>query len=551
MRRLLIFIIGAITFTNGYSQKADTRYSEKLKLEVGAYGLKIAGADNSKIYFFEKKEKANIGAFFGGAVSSIIAKISTFNKATLEFVAERDYKKELKGNEFYDIQYLNDRLFLFCTANARKDKGLIVSGFEIDKQTLAPKSELKEIASFDFDEKIEFPGKSILPSGDSNHFVIATALNKKIASVGIGIIDLNLNSVAKTILTLPADRESFYLYSIYCTKLQKLIIAGSQSEELQVGKKKSMVFKTAIIQAYDKTGKKLYTITNNKDGNALLTPILKELPGNKLLIAGFYTTDVLSRKFEGVLAKQINLEDGSVISNNYTSFSLEQKKGNAATTVALENILADNSYIIKSLNFIQDKRSIIIVAESYSEMASSRMERTVTGVTKTIERADMYYKNILLLDVDVNGVINWITIVPKNQVEQVMNSSPARVGNIWHEADYCFATNAAYYGSFKTQFASDRLYLFVNDNAGNTNVVSLPQKAKDLKGAISLRPFLLSCDYKSGVITRKELTDDTDDTVPLFPKGLFMDNSLYFPTRSHTGFDISRFSYKIGKVEIK
>jgi hypothetical protein len=265
MRNPIPFIVSLIFFSNLYSQKTDTRYSEKLKLETGAYGLKIVGADNNAVYFFEKKTKE-------GLTSGTFPKISRFNKQTLQFDIEMEYKKELKGNDFYDIKYLKDRLFLFCTTNARKDKGLIISGFEIDKKTLDPKSDLKEIASFEFDEKIEYPEKSIFSSGDSTHFIIAAPMNEDMSSIGISVIDLNLNKAANTILSLPGNSNSFNLYSIYYTKSEKILIAGSELEEVQVSKKKNnYVHKAAFVQAYDKTGKKLYAVTGNKDGNILLT----------------------------------------------------------------------------------------------------------------------------------------------------------------------------------------------------------------------------------------------------------------------------------------
>jgi hypothetical protein len=157
----------------------------------------------------------------------------------------------------------------------------------------------------------------------------------------------------------------------------------------------------------------------------------------------------------------------------------------------------------------------------------------------------------MLLNFSVDGTLNWATIVPKNQVEQAMAYSPARKGNLWREGDYCFGSNDAFFGSFNTQFGNDALYIFLNDNSANRNVISNSQKANDLKGAINLQPFLLSCDYKSGVITRKELIDDGDNTVPLFPKALCVENTLYFPLRSHSGFDGSKFGYRIGKIQLK
>jgi hypothetical protein len=99
------------------------------------------------------------------------------------------------------------------------------------------------------------------------------------------------------------------------------------------------------------------------------------LPGNKLLIGGFYTKDLATRNVEGVLIKQIDINDGTVVTGKYVSLPDEQK-----------NILSDNSYVIKCLDATPDKKNIIVVAESYSERLMSRSETRPSGALHEVIR---------------------------------------------------------------------------------------------------------------------------------------------------------------------
>ena len=562
---LIMKQISAIVFSIGFCvtafcQKFELKYSEKCKLEIGAYGLKILGSDNNAVYFFEKREKENISAFFGGNASSIIPKISKFNKENMRLELERDYKKELSNNDFYDLQCLNGRIFLFCTSTSKKR--LSILAFEIDGQTLSPKSALKEITSFEFDGKIEFLRKLISPSGDSSHFIVATPLNKEIKALGIELIDLNLNSVSKTNISLPGDKESFHLYRIYYTRSQKIIIAGIENLDMQKGKmKNAQVSGTTVVLAYDQNGKNLYSIGNSENNNFLLIPDLKELPNNELLLTGFFSSDRLTKKITGVLVKKFNIENGTILYSDYTSFTNSPVSGVPAIKRSFDNAFTDNNYIINNTSLTLDEKNVIVVAESYSEGLSERRESSNDDMSsrsirtdnriKYVTKSDIFYKDILIFSISFEGKINWITGLPKKQVEQIMDYSPNQSTTLWNDGYRSYASNAAYYGSFKTSFTNTGLYILLNDNSGNNDVLSLSQKAKDLVGAVSLRSFLLYCNYETGVISRKELADDVDNTVPLFTRGVFLDNSIYFPTRAHTGLDISRFGYKIGKLQLK
>lgn len=566
---------------SGYFSFSQTSYNitwgEEIKLKKGTADLDIVAADNSGLYFSESriamKSYFVIGATFGESIK-LIKMDKNFNE-----VFDNTYKKELKGLAFHSFQPLENDLYMFATDYEKKERRFVVYGAKVDKNSGELMGDFAELGSYDLESKRDDYEMRVTPVlGGKAFLMVSNISNNDRVSIAVNVLDKTLKRKESAIINLSFTPNQYSLQDVKYTAGNKIILLGKEFEEAQYGKKKRkrMLFKQYVMAVYDKKGKKQASVKMDSDDKYVISGRLIEQPTGEMLLAGFYSNTAKKEDLNGFYINKVDPVKGELLLSSYKEINtgmlgksfVDESDDDALTKEekkeakkAKDNDDEDefpNSFVIRSVDINPADNSIIITSEvskytSYTYTTSSYNSTTRSWTYRTTTVHKFTNEDILVINADKDGKINWLNALPKSQIEQISSSSSNYGGfSISYDFSGYFANGGAlpYYSSYKSLLSGNNLVIIMNDhNSNNIN----PGYGDKVKSVYNFRKrssvYGISIDLATGKMTRKNIASNNDETIMMPRHAYIVGNEFFVPSwRRHA---MAKTEMKFAKIVVK
>lgn len=579
MKKLFIVLAGICSALSPYAQSYKITWGDELKLKKGTTDIDVVAADKTGLYFTEERMKMKsyfvVGATYGTA-NKLFKLDKNFNE-----VFDKDYSKELKGYDFHSFQMLDNDLFLFATDYSKKEKTFSVYAAKLDKNSGDLVGDFNEFGTYQLESKRDDYDMKVSPIHNDKAFIAVTNISgKEKVSLGISILDKNLKKKQNTVIEIPIDPGTYSLQDVQLTSGNKIVVLGKQFEETTVGKKKKkkLVFKQYLMSVFNDKGKKESDINLAAGDKFVIGGKLIESPTGEMLLAGFYSNNSKKDDLNGFFINKIDADKGELKLSSYKEINAsmlgqsfedpndeddEIKENKKAKQKAKDDDDADefpNSFIIRSVDINPSDNSIVITSEvskysyyTYTESQYNSMSRTWNYTTYYVHR--FTNQDILIIDADRDGNIKWMNDVPKSQLEEIRSR-----GNTWGGTGISFGADMSgyfagaggmpFYSSYASFLNNNSLVLLLNDHSSNNTIANYGDKVKTTYNfRKKSNAYGIAIDLSTGKMTKRIITENTNDAILMPRHGLVVGNDVYIPSwRMHA---LAKTELKFAKVSVK
>jgi hypothetical protein len=511
-------------------------WGDEFKMHKGSTDLSILQADASGIYLEESHE---VKSYFGRPRRS-----TTLVKLTPQMTEQyrNDFDHELKGKQFDRLFFIKDKLFLFATDFVKRDNALYLYAAEIDKNSGSLKNDWQQVYAWEKVEKTEKIDYAIGLNEDSTKIILTgTYTDKAQNRYEIKMMDAGLRPVGKPFaITNEFDPKTFQVQDFVYTSAGNAILVGRIYEYIEGKKKKdkNLVFKNYNIRVYDPQGKMIKELATDIDGKYLVTGKVKQLK-NELVLAAFYSNEKRKREINGMLVQRLDPATGNVLVSTKMDLNTSlisqvedddddkksKKKDDDDDDGLAANLLFRNFYTTPD-------NGLIVLAERFDDrIQTSTMYMSngtpggsySTTTTETYTCGDMYMAKITLA-----GKIDWLHVLPKNQVEsQVLGSSISSGGPFYAYSYFNPKNSHPFYAGFSSLAGIHTIHIFFNDNDKNADILQQGKKIKRLTNFGRSSCYEVNLDMVTGQYTRKALYSNRDIPTSMPRLGAVMSNTMY------------------------
>jgi hypothetical protein len=454
----------------------------------------IVAHDGSGIYAIKKRQ---------GFASTDLT-LEHYNKA---FLPTASFDMELgtgrDKSEVNNLFFLKGKLYIFYSLVERKGKKETLLIRELDKVTLQPKGEQKQIAEIDLTEEYKYRGTlNYAISRDSAQVLIAYTYateEEKPFQLTYYVLDNDWSLRWKKDITLPYQTELFDAQTFKVDNDGNAYLLGKVFNEKRKEKRRGRPnFNYEVVACRDQ-GKavKQYPITLP---DRFLTDMQMEVQDAKtILCAGFYSaTGTVS--IRGTYFLKVNAETQTIIAKNFKEFdsdfikqymnSREAKKVDRKEKKGQEQELYE--YNLDKIVVGKDG-SAIVIAEQFFEKTTTSYQR-INGMTNQITTTHYFFNDIIVVKINAMGEILWAQKIPKKQ----------------HTVD-----DNGFYSSYTMAIVRGKFCFIFNDNPDNLDL-------DENEGAANYKPsksiVVLAYLDQNGNLTKKPILNASDLDVITVPK---------------------------------
>ena len=574
MKKIALFII---LFAAVYSLQAQRNYSitwgEAIKLRKGTADLDIIAADNTGLYFSEKRQNRSMFSSNGPSVYKLYKMDKNFGE-----IFEKEYKKELRGLEFQSFQTMGSDLYMFVTDYDRKTRAFTILGAKIDKSSGDLMGDFRELGRYELENRRDDYDVKVTSIRNGNAFLLVSNISAKDrVSIGVTLLDKNLKEIESAVINMAFDPNLYELADVQYTKDNKIVVLGKKFEETIIKKKrKRLVFTEFEMAVYNSKGALEKNIALNAQDRFVISGKLIEQKSGDLLLAGFYSNGARKEDLDGFFINKIDPVAGTLTVSSFREINSgmlgkafedqgddddESRESRKQAKKAQDNDDEDefpNSFVIRSVDTNPVDNSIVITAEiskysyySYTSSNYNATTRTWTYNTTHVHRFNN--KDVLMIAADQNGNIRWLNALAKSQQEEVRYTSQSSSGwYSYYDRGYYFANAGGmpYYSSYTSLLLNNNLVLIFNDHTSN-NVN--PEYGDRVKTVYNFRKrsnaYGVAVDLATGKMTRKTIASNNDETILMPRHAYVVNNELYVPSwRQHT---LAKTELKFAKIMVR
>jgi hypothetical protein len=366
--------------------------------------------------------------------------------------------KTVKNREFEFIIYFNQKIYLFSSADNRHDKSNTLYVQTVDKNSLKPNDDVKSICSITYESKRNDGSFSCRVSRDSSKLLIYYQLpykKKDYEQYGFQAYDLNLKKLWENEVTLPYMDQLFSVDKVSVDDEGNAYVLGKLYKDKVKEKVKGKANYDYHIFAYMNGGKdnKEYTC---QIPEKFITDISFTVSNSgELICAGFYS-DKFTNAARGCFYMDIDPKTKTVKATNLKEFSMDfltqyvsekdQKKMEKKAAKGEEPELP--SYDIDKL-ILRDDGGVLVVGEQYWIEVVSTYVPGPNGGGSYRTTYYYHYNDIIVININAKGVIEWAQKIPKVQLSQ---------------------NDGGFYSSYALSIKDDKLYFIFNDSKDNYNL---------------------------------------------------------------------------------
>jgi hypothetical protein len=576
MKKAYLFLLSGLLMLSASAQTYSVNWGEETKLKKGSIDFDIINADETGVYVVEGKMKMK-SYFIIGATYGTDHKLIKFDK-NYNDVFTQDYRKELKGLNYKGIQFLKKDMYLFADDYIRKEKRYVVYGTKLDRATGLATGEMKELASFQLESKKDDFTYSLTPNADSTQWMlIGDVSSEENVAISVTVLDKQLNAKGTTPIRLSFSPKSFTLEDVLQTKDNKFLVIGRQYDLVPVGKKNKTrrTFTKYVFSKYNSKGQKELDLPTDIGDHFAMNGKAIQLPDGGLSFAGFYSNDRKKTEVNGVFVYRIDVANGVVLQSSFKELSegmldqAEEDEGDMDDELKKEKKEREKAkeedgdegiskhFVIRGVEYNPANGSLLLIAElstfeEYTMMSSSYSTTTKTWSNKWTTYYRYTNSDLMVINTNSKGEIDWINTLPKKQVETIRSTHSTSPGiSLYSEPTSLFARGGGmpFYSSFSYMMRNNKLIFLLNDHAQNNTVQKVGDRAKIVYNFKKSVAYAVSLDLNNGLFTRKLLLSNEDDPVLMPRLGFVVGKEFFLPAMKMKA--LGKTEFKIGKVTVR
>jgi hypothetical protein len=456
MKKIIIFVLAAFTlYGNAYSQKksksVDIISGEEIKESRSSNLESIIGYDETGIYVLKTEG--------GGMFSSEASFIEHFDNKMNQTKSEEVIITDKRGDErfFESFVYMSNTIYLFSSTEDKKSDFVELYAQTVNKKTLRPNNDARKIAKIDYSQKgnNSFGDFAFEISKDESKILIhylLPAKKKEKEKIALIVMDKDLNLVWEKKCTLPYSEDLFEDERYKIDNEGNAYILGLVYKEKAVSKRKGKPnFKYQLI-SYKSNGTVYNEYPIELPGKFITDMQIAINDKNDIICAGFYS-NVGTFSVNGSYYMYIDGQNGDISRKNFKEFDIDfitqnMTEREAERTKKKEKKGKDVELYEYDLDdlVIRDDGGVILIGEQFFINVFTTTYTNSNGSTSTTTTYHYYYNDIVVININPDGKIDWAKKIPKYQ-ESINDGGT--------------------YSSYALGFLDDKLFFLFNDNPKN------------------------------------------------------------------------------------
>jgi hypothetical protein len=508
-------------------QKNNTEWSQEIKIKKGSTQVRIILSDKTGIYclmdFINRNEETK---------QRLVKFDTAFNEIYNEVLAEESDK-----HDYLSTTVFNNEVYVFLYDFPKKNAESGIYTFRINKETGKPFSKPKKFFTKEYLKGEDYRVLSVKNSEGYFDLSTVSSIYKEGTSSSIHYyFDSSFNIVGTMKAYIDNNNRQNSFIGRYFINDEKSVLfdknaiaTGEWNDNriqiyndsayyfVQVNSKEQPVTPKIYLP---KTKEKIYSCRSLKVNE------------NEIAFTGVYTTGKQS-KGEGVYYIRYIIDSNKIGSIAYMPFAeISWKGGNK-----IGKLLPDG-YRINFTEINKFNNSITIGLEDIQSMSSLTRVSGSSNYTNTYN--EYRYGNIVMLNLNKSGAVQWGTIIPKNQVEVFGNSGSGGYGSQF---------SSSFFTSYAAIQDSKNIYVLFNDNTENTGFKLEPEELNFRKYKKEGAFFMVKIDMENGSI-RKEMASEYLDNQIMLTSFKYIDGgNLFFPTLNPRS-QFTKSIFKVFKISV-
>ena len=582
MKKFFLAASFLMTLSNLHAQNATATWGDEFKMRKGSTDLSVIYADKTGV--FVREGHLALKSYF--VIVGSTRESATLIKLDKGFAEEykSDFNKELKGKQFEDFYFIQNKLYLLASDYNKKSKTLTLHAAEINKGDGQLSGDWKVLTSWQKEEKSDDLQFTSGYNADSTKMiVVSTNEGRDKNTYDVKQFDNKMNaSGTPIVISNEFDPKTFQPEDVIYTVSGNIVMIG-RLYDYENGKKKktkNLQFKNYIVRIYDKDGKTIKEINTDIEGKWLVSTKVAQIPSKDIVLAAFYSDTKKSREINGMLIQRINPLTGEILSTSKKDLNTsmisamdvdtddddDESRKERKERERLEKIQEDEDGLSKYMRFrnfvyTQDK-GLVIIAEKYHHYTYTTTNLNNGGVgmggignTRTTTYDVHECGDIMMSKMDASGIINWLHILPKNQREVIQLGSSSGFGSgLNFNMGTSFFSNSFNYPFYAGLASlaipgSNNVVVLFNDNTKNGDVMQPGQKVKATTRFGKSDLYALNLDAGTGKYKRTSLFSNNDQPTAMPRLGVPIGKDFYLIGKDDK--IIGKTKIAVGKITFK
>lgn len=584
MKKNIFAIILLIAFMNLRAQTANATWGDEFKMRKGSTDLSVIYADKTGV--FVKEGHLALKSYF--VIGASTRESATLIKLDKGFAEEykSDFNKELKGKQFEDFFFIQNKMYLLASDYNRKNKTLTLHAAEINKGDGQLSGDWKALTSWQKEEKSDDLQFTTSYNADSSKMiVVSTNEGRDKNTYEVKQFDGKMNaSGSPVVISNEFDPKTFQLEDVIYTVNGNIVMVG-RLYDYETGKKKkskNLQFKNYTVRIYSNTGSLVKEINTDIDAKWLVSTKVAQIPNKDIVLAAFFSDTKKGREINGMLVQRIDPTTGEILSTAKKALNTamisaideaddddDESRKERKERERLEKIQEDEDGLSKYLRFrnfvYTEDKGLVILAEKYRHYTYTTTTPGGGGMgmggmggmgsMRTVTYDVHECGDIMMSKMDAAGNLSWLHVLPKNQREVIQIGSGNSFGS-----GLSFNMGTSYFSnSFNFPFyaglgsvaipGQNTVSILFNDNTKNRDVMQLGQKIRPTTRFGRSDLYAINLDAATGKYKRVSLFSNNDQPTAMPRLGVPIGNDFYLIGKEDKLLGKTKIA--VGKVSFK
>ncbi len=450
MKALYLFLYIAILPSLFYSQlkitdKAEIKWGEELKFKKGVEFVEYLGKDHGSYYLIKSMKKG-----YEYAINSFGKNMNLTKEVIIDMKHHGNYKMNYEGSYL-----LNNSIYVFSSFPDKKTKINKLYCRAFDKSSLAP-GKLVEIEELPYEKQRRKGGFGVEVSEDESTLLIY--LNKPYEKdapekFGFTVLNSELKELWKKDIELPYTEQLFTIEDYQVNNDGDVYLLGQEFKENRKDRRKGEPNYKYHILAYLDGGKKIKDYEINLEDKFITDVTYKIAKNGDLICSGLYSENG-THSVKGAFYMMIDFDTRKIKNNSLKEFDEEfitqgwsDKAIAKAKKKEVKKDKAIELYEYDLKDFIlREDGGAVLLAEQFFVRIRTYTTTDSQGNRTTRTEYHYYYNDVIVININSEGKIEWATKIEKNQ----------------HSVN-----DGGYLSSYVLQVDEDKLHLIYNESARN------------------------------------------------------------------------------------
>lgn len=446
----LLLIIANLPFIF-YSQltitdKAEIKWGEALKFKRGTEFVEYLGKDEENYYLIKSMKNG-----YQYAINSFGKDMNLRKEEVIDMKHSGNYKMNYEGSYL-----LKNKIYVFSSFPDKKTKLNKLYCRTFDKNNLTA-GKLIEIEQLTYEKNKRKGGFGVVFSEDESKLLVY--LNKPYEKngpekFGFTVLTENLEEIWRKDIELPYTEQFFSIEDYQLNNNGEVYLLGQEFTENRKERVKDKPNYQYHILAYLENGKKIKDYEINLE-DKFITDITYNIAKNgDLICSGLYSENG-TFSVKGAFYMMIDFETRLIKNNSLKAFDQEfitqgwsdraiakAKKKEVRKDKAIELF----EYDLKDFILKEEGGAILLAEQYFIRVVTHTNTNPNTGAIMTRTDYHYYYNDVIVININSDGKIEWATKIEKNQ----------------HSVN-----DGGFSSSYVLQVDEDKLHLIYNENARN------------------------------------------------------------------------------------